>query len=103
VTRGARAPHEPLRRIANGRRRMDRRTERRVERLKNWRQKRAKELSLDPGVLCPNSGLEAIAFCDPAKAADLEALPELKKWFVSAFGAEIVTTLREAESDDARE
>jgi ribonuclease D len=103
VTRGARAPHEPLRRIANGRRRMDRRTERRVERLKNWRQKRAKELSLDPGVLCPNSGLEAIAFCDPAKTADLEALPELKKWFVSAFGAEIVSTLREAESEDTRE
>jgi len=103
VTRGARAPHEPLRRTTNGRRRMDRRTERRVEQLKNWRQKRAKELSLDPGVLCPNSGLEAIAFCDPASAADLEALPELKKWFVSAFGAEILAALRESDPDDARE
>ena len=56
VTRGQHAPHEPLRKTGNGRRRMDRRTERRVERLKRWRAVRAKELGLDPGVLCPNTG-----------------------------------------------
>jgi ribonuclease D len=101
VARGQRAPHEPLRRIGAARRRMDRRTERRLNELKRWREKRAKELRLDPGVLCPNSGLEAIAWRDPATAADLAELPECKKWFVAEFGAELVTALRK--SDDEAE
>ena len=100
VTRGQRAPHEPLRRVGGVRRRMDRRTERRLNDLKRWRQTRAKELSLDPGVLCPNSGLEAIAWRDPVAPADLAEVPELKKWFVSEFAGEIVTALRKSDADD---
>jgi ribonuclease D len=102
VTRGQRAPHEPLRRIGGVRRRMDRRTERRLNQLKRWRQVRAKELALDPGVLCPNSALEAIAWREPARPADLAELPELKKWFVTEFGGEIVEALRD-EADDERQ
>jgi ribonuclease D len=98
VARGRRAPHEPLRRMGNGRRRMDRRTERRLARLKRWRSTRARELALDPGVLCPNSGLEAIAWRDPERAEDLVEVPELKRWLVDAFGAEIVEALRRAEA-----
>lgn len=106
VGRGQSAPHEPLRKVANGRRRMDRRTERRVERLKRWRATRAKELGLDPGVLCPNTGLEAIAWRDPSIREDLAEVPELKRWFVGAFSQEIVDALRDdsdapANSDDA--
>lgn len=101
VARGQRAPHEPLRRIGGVRRRMDRRTERRLNELKRWRQARARELSLDPGVLCPNSGLEAIAWRDPKSPADLAELPELKKWFVSEFGAELIGALRKSDADDA--
>jgi ribonuclease D len=100
VARGARAPHEPLRRVGGVRRRMDRRTERRLNRLKRWRQTRAKELALDPGVLCPNTGLEAIAWRNPAKASDLIDVPELKRWFVTGFGGEIVEALREGDGDD---
>jgi len=100
VARGQRAPHEPLRRIGGVRRRMDRRTERRLNELKRWRQARAKELSLDPGVLCPNSGLEAIAWRDPAAPGDLAELPELKKWFVAEFGREIVAVLRKSDADE---
>ena len=95
VGRGQLAPHEPLRKVANGRRRMDRRTERRVERLKRWRATRAKELGLDPGVLCPNTGLEAIAWRDPTMREDLAEVPELKRWFVGAFSQEIVDALRD--------
>jgi ribonuclease D len=103
VGRGQLAPHEPLRKVANGRRRMDRRTERRVERLKRWRATRAKELGLDPGVLCPNTGLEAIAWRDPAMREDLAEVPELKRWFVGAFSQEIVDALRDGSenSEDA--
>ncbi len=86
-----------------GRRRMDRRTERRVERLKRWRAKRAKELDLDPGVLCPNTSLEAIAWRDPSVREDLAEVPELKRWFVGAFAQELVEALRDGSenSDDA--
>ena len=95
VARGQHAPHEPLRKAANGRRRMDRRTERRVERLKSWRATRAKELELDPGVLCPNTGLEAIAWRDPSMREDLAEVPELKRWFIGAFSQEIIDALRD--------
>ena len=45
---------------------------------------------MDPGVLCPNSGLEAIAWRDPRTPEDLDPLDDLKGWFVKAFGAEAV-------------
>jgi ribonuclease D len=96
VARGQRAPHAPLRRPEGpGRRRMDRRTERRVELLKRWRAGRARELGLDPGVLCPNTGLEAIAWRDPKRPADLGEIPELKLWLVREFGREILAALDE--------
>jgi ribonuclease D len=101
VGRGQTAPHEPLRKAVNGRRRMDRRTERRVERLKRWRATRAKELGLDPGVLCPNTGLEAIAWRDPSIREDLVEVPELKRWFVGAFSQEIVDALRDGSENSA--
>ena len=100
VEAGVKKPHEPLKRVANGaspRRRMDRRTERRLGRLKRWRSARAKELELDPGVLCPNTALEAIAWCDPTSTTDLDPLPELKGWFARTFGAEVVALLGEKE------
>ena len=67
VERGNKKAHGPIPRLegGNGRRRMDRRAERRLEALKRWRSERARELALDPGVLCPNTALEAIAFDDP--------------------------------------
>ena len=100
VAKGAKSPHAPLRRVeGTGRRRMDRRTEKRVERLKRWRTERAKELGLDPGVLCPNTCLEAIAWKHPAKAAEVAEIPELKGWFVREFGREIIEVLRGADDD----
>src|SRR5690606_33756141 len=98
VAKGASSPHAPLKREGGGRRRMDRRTERRVERLKRWRAGRAKDLGLDPGVLCPNTCLEAIAWRNPAKVAELSEVTELKGWQVREFGREIVEALRDAES-----
>lgn len=100
VAKGASAPHGPLKRVeGTGRRRMDRRTERRVERLKRWRTGRAKELGLDPGVLCPNTCLEAIAWRNPAKTAEVAEVGELKRWQVREFGREIVEALRGADEE----
>jgi ribonuclease D len=100
VERGNKKAHGPIPRLegGNGRRRMDRRAERRLEALKRWRSERARELALDPGVLCPNTALEAIAFDDPETPADVAALPEVKPWFASAFADEVIGALRSAEA-----
>ena len=52
---------------------------------------------MDPGVLCPNSGLEAIAWRAPKSVRDLKELPELKGWFVREFGGEMVEAAKQAE------
>ena len=87
--------------VARLRRRMDRRSEKRLETLKKWRKRRSSELDLDPGVLCPNASLEAIASKPPKSQADLEKLPELKPWFANAFADEIVEIMQpEGSADD---
>jgi ribonuclease D len=101
IARGIKKPHGPIPRVENvPRRRMDRNTEHRVTLLKRWRGARAQELKLDPGVLCPNSALEAIAWREPAEADDLLGLTELKPWFVESFGAEVAEILRTAPTPD---
>jgi len=95
VARGAKKSHGPIPKTEGGsRRRMDRRTERRVAILKRWRTEQSTALAMDPGVFVPNSALEAIAWQNPERAEELTELPELKGWFVRDFGAEVVTALR---------
>jgi ribonuclease D len=98
VRGGRRQDHGPIPKLGTGRRRMDRNAERCVVALKRWRSERARQLSMDPGVLCPNSALEAIAWKAPKDLADLEAFPELKGWFVREFGNEVLEVARSAEA-----
>ena len=94
IEKGRGVEHPPIpKATGNGRRRMDRKTERRVNILKKWRAKQSVDLTLDPGVLCPNAALEAIAWRNPDTGADLEGLPELKGWFVREFGDEVAASL----------
>jgi ribonuclease D len=100
VRQGRKAPHGPIPRLTNtSRRRMDRQAERRLVALKKWRATRATEVKMDPGVLCPNSALEAIAWRAPQKRDDLADLAELKGWFVREFGAEVA---RVSQSTDVK-
>jgi ribonuclease D len=102
VARGKKKKHGPIPK-GNGsgsRRRMDRTTERRLAVLKRWRAKKSRELSLDPGVLCPNSALEAIAWCNPERAEELKEASDLKGWLVREFGAEITGVLSEADPQE---
>ncbi len=106
VTRGRKAEHGPIPKPEpSGRRRMDRRTERVVTRMKRWRAERAASLGLDPGVLCPNAVLEAIAWKASSDPEEIRSLPELKGWFAREFGAEIANVMseanREASGEDA--
>ncbi len=98
VKAGRKKDHGPIPRLqGNGRRRLDRHTERRLMALKKWRAARAAELCMDPGVLCPNSALEAIAWRAPQASKDLCELPELKGWFLREFGSEAAEVSRAAD------
>ena len=102
VKKGLRKPHGPIPKLeTSGRRRMDRKTEKRLGALKDWRGPRAEALKLDPGVLCPNAALEAIALTAPTNAKDLKGLPELKAWFVREFADEIVGVIERHDTDVA--
>jgi ribonuclease D len=106
VKRGLRKPHGPIPKIETTvRRRMDRRSEKRLAVLKDWRGPTCKALKLDPGVLCPNAALESIAIADPKSPEDLESLPELKSWFVREFASEIIEVLarQSAESESSED
>lgn len=104
VKKGLRKPHGPIPRLeTSGRRRMDRKTEKRLGALKDWRGPRAEALKLDPGVLCPNAALEAIALAAPTNAKDLKGLPELKSWFVREFAEEIAGVVERHDADVASE
>jgi ribonuclease D len=103
VKAGRKEDHGPIPRLApSGRRRLDQATERRLKALKQWRTRRAAELELDPGVLCPNSNLEAIACQAPSSARELSDLPELKRWFVREFAGEVTKASQAADADAKR-
>ena len=104
VKRGLRKPHGPIPKAeSTTRRRMDRRTERRLAALKNWRGPKAAELKLDPGVLCPNAALEAIAWAEPKLPQDLNGHPDLKEWFVREFAEEIIGVVARHDDGDDEE
>jgi ribonuclease D len=105
VRKGAKKTHGPLPRSEpSGRKRMDHKSERAVTRLKRWRASQARELKMDPGVLCPNSALEAIACANPMSRDDLRGIPELKAWFVEEFGDDVSAVVQqEAASKPADE
>lgn len=97
VERGVERKHGPLPRRSEGegpvRRRVDRHAERYVAALKRWRAGRARELSLDPGVLCPNATLETIATQRPSSRDELARTPGVKGWFARNFGGEVLAAL----------
>jgi ribonuclease D len=100
VRRGRKTAHGPIPKLPGAsRRRMDRQAEHRLAALKRWRAGRAAELAMDPGVLCPNSALEAIAVRAPQTKEDLAELAELKGWFIQEFGAETAQVSQSADAE----
>jgi ribonuclease D len=67
----------------------------RLRRLKAWREQKAGQLALEPGLVCNNVLLEALAEADPKCADELGALPRMKNWQRTAFGQEIIDVLRQ--------
>jgi ribonuclease D len=66
----------------------------RIKALKNWRDKKARALGVEPAVLLNKSMMTALATEKPVKRQSLDAVKELKEWQKNEFGSEVVGVLR---------
>ncbi|MGB5993729.1 MAG: HRDC domain-containing protein [Desulfobacterales bacterium] len=65
-----------------------------IKALKSWRASKASALGIDPGMLCNNALITAIAVKNPSDVKSLETVKEMKNWQKQAFGAEIIRVLK---------
>ena len=102
VARGQAVPEAELPRFPRGPRwARDPDYEDRVSALKAVRDRRAQELELDPGVLCPRERLEAIARRKPESIEELTEVPEVRRWQVEVLGEDLIGALRNGVPDDS--
>ncbi len=73
----------------------------RVTALKAVRDRRAAELELDPGVLCPRERLEAIARRNPHSLDELMKVPDVRRWQAEVLGEEFIQALRTGAPDES--
>lgn len=66
----------------------------RANALKLVRDEFAAKLDLDPGVLGSRERLEAVARRVPRSLAELEEIPELRKWQIEVMGAEMLAAIK---------
>ena len=94
VRRGLAIPDSELPRYARAaRHRSDPAFEGRMERLKAMRVTLVPRLDLQPGVLCPNWLLEAVAREAPSTLEELARIDGMRKWQVEQFGTEMLQSL----------
>ena len=65
----------------------------RVSALKTARDEAARRLALDPGVLCSRDRMEAVARRNPASAAEVGEVIELRRWQVGELADAFVSAL----------
>src|SRR5690606_39345976 len=92
IKRGLAVPDDELPRFERGPRRPppDPEFDARVDRLKARRNQLAEQYGLQPGVLCPNGTLEAIARAKPQSVEEMKGIPGLREWQRNEFGAQLV-------------
>ncbi len=62
----------------------------RLERLKALRNAAATRIGLEPGLVCPNGTLQAIARLAPSREGALTEVPELRRWQQEVLGAHAI-------------
>jgi ribonuclease D len=65
------------------------------------RNRLAAALDLQPGVLCPNGTLEAIAKANPGTIEELARLPGLRRWQLRELGGELLKALSAPPGDSS--
>jgi ribonuclease D len=102
VARGQAVPEADLPRFPRGQRwARDPEYEDRVAALKTVRDRRAAELELDPGVLCPRERLEAIARRNPGSIEELMEVPDVRRWQAEVLGDDFIRVLRKGVPDES--
>src|SRR5688500_15761937 len=95
VRRGLEVPEAELPRFPKSQRwNKDKEFDARVVRLKGVRDEVARDLDLDPGVLCSRERLENIARSDAKGPTELEAVPGLRRWQIELMGAGFIHALQ---------
>lgn len=67
--------------------------QKRILRLKEWKDIKAEELQIDPSLVLNKSLMTAIAVCHPKKVDDLEPIKEMRRWQIREFGPDILSIL----------
>lgn len=67
----------------------------RVKALKNWRDRRAHQLAIDPALVCTRALISTLAVNRPLKLTELAAIKDMKDWQRKEFGREIIATLQQ--------
>jgi ribonuclease D len=70
---------------------------RRVTTLKAWRTRRAKELGIDPSLVCTNAQIQSIALILPQGQEELAGISGLRAWQKKLFGRQICSLLQDLE------
>lgn len=74
-------------------RRLSQEQSERVKRLRQWREEKARELEIDPGVLINNAVINAVAGTNPKTPEQLDNVSPLKNWQKTVLGPEILKLL----------
>lgn len=92
IERGLAVPEEELPKFPRGPRRAapDPAIDERLQRLKTRRNQLAEQYGLQPGVLCPNAILEAIARDQPQDVEAMRGIPGLREWQRKEIGAALL-------------
>jgi ribonuclease D len=67
--------------------------QRRVERLRAWRARKAAELQVEASIVLPQRLVDRLAQAGPRDAGELAGIEGLRRWRAEAFGAELVAAL----------
>jgi len=65
----------------------------RIKKLREWRDRRAEEMGMDPALICNKSLMTAIAAQKPRQAEALKNIEEMRQWQIQTFGEEIIRVL----------
>jgi ribonuclease D len=65
----------------------------RVKALKQWRERRAKDLTMDSGILINNALINALALKNPRSLKEMKDIPGIKRWLMDHFGHEMLAAL----------